>query len=91
MTMFPTDRRAGVWTEVEECLEEMMSIRELREAKRVSRSTSKSGGVCVHKQINQSSADSGLDDGLDFVVGPIREVLQKERDGSSQFGLISSA
>ena len=71
--MLPTERRAGVWTAVDECLEN-----ELHAYVYLVRGTSwerkNVGAGNSHQQIHQTSADATLDDGLNLVVGSVREV-----------------
>ena len=57
--MLPTDRRAGVCTAVEGCL-----------------GSASLGSIPLysHQQVHESSADTALDNGLDLVVGSVRQV-----------------
>lgn len=65
VTMLPTERRAGVWTAVEGCLK-ARSVRSACERKQK--------GWNAHQQVNQTPAHAALDNGLNLVVGTIRQI-----------------
>lgn len=66
VTMFPTDRRAGVWTAVDGCLNRVSAGVMTYLTPPISDDS--------HEKVYKTSANARLDDGLDLVVGPVRKV-----------------
>jgi hypothetical protein len=69
VTMLPTDRSAGVCTAVEGCLEQARQYTSQDPAQVEWRNS--------HQQIDESPADTALNDRLDLVVRPVREVADR--------------
>lgn len=76
VTMLPTERRAGVWTAVEWCLQGC----EGRQRSKVPRRGILRSDRDIHQEVHETAHDARLDDGLDLVARAVGEV----RDGPAR-------